>query len=267
MPEFRDGELIEFATHGALMLPQTKTQGHVPHDGANIWYSSFGSGEPVILLHGGLGHGGNWGYQVPVLLEHGFQVIVIDSRGHGRSTRDSRPFSYDLMASDVLAVMDELGIAKASFVGWSDGAVIALALAKDVQARVSRLFFFACNVDSSGTKDFEFTPVVERCFNRNAEDYARLSATPNDFDAFVSAVSEMQRTQPNYRADDLARINVAVTGALSEKDEFIKIEHAKYLAATIPGAVFVELHDVSHFAPVQRPEYFNKVILDFLGER
>lgn len=266
MTEFRDDDLIEFAAHGALPLPQTNIQGHVPHDGATIWYSSFGSGEPVILLHGGLGHGGNWGYQVPAFLEHGYQVIVIDSRGHGRSTRDSRPFSYDLMASDVLAVMDVLGIEQASFVGWSDGAVIALALAKNVPARVSRVFFFACNVDSSGTKDFEFTPVVERCFKRNGEDYATLSATPNDFDDFAAAVSEMQRTQPNYQVDDLVKITVPVTSALSENDEFIKLEHAKYLAANIPGAVFVELHNVSHFAPVQRPETFNRAILDFLKQ-
>jgi pimeloyl-ACP methyl ester carboxylesterase len=266
MTEFRDDDLLKFAAHGALPLPQTITQGHVLHDGAKIWYSSFGSGEPVILLHGGLGHGGNWGHQVPVLLDHGFQVIVIDSRGHGRSTRDSRPYTYDLMAFDVLAVMDVLGIAKASFIGWSDGAVIALALAIHVQARVSRVFFFACNVDSSGTKEFEFTPVVERCFKRNAADYATLSVTPHDFDGFVDAVSEMQRTQPNFQAGDLAKISVPVTSALSEKDEFIRIEHAKYLAASIPGAVFVELHDVSHFAPVQRPAEFNKAILEFLSQ-
>jgi pimeloyl-ACP methyl ester carboxylesterase len=163
-------------------------------------------------------------------------------------------------------VMDVLGIEQASFVGWSDGAVIALALARNVPFRVSRVFFFACNVDSSGTKDFEFTPVVERCFKRNSEDYASLSTTPNDFDDFAAAVGEMQRTQPDYQAGDLAEIAVPVTSALSENDEFIKLEHAKYLAASIPSAVFVELHDVSHFAPLQRPEAFNKAILEFLSQ-
>ncbi len=263
--EFRDDDLIEFAAHGARALPQTQIQGYVEHDRASIWYSSFGSGEPVVFLHGGLGHSGNWGYQVSALVEHGYQVIVIDSRGHGRSTRDSRPYSYDLMASDVLAVLDSLGIEQASFVGWSDGAVIALSLAMNHPARVARVFFFACNVDSGGTKDFEFTPVVRRCFDRNVADYAQLSATPDDFETFASAVGEMQRTQPNYSSSDLERVRVPVTSALSQKDEFIKLEHAQYLAATIPGAVFVELPDVSHFAPVQRPERFNQAILDFLG--
>jgi pimeloyl-ACP methyl ester carboxylesterase len=54
----------------------------------------------VILLHGGLGHSGNWGYQLPALLAGGYRAVLIDSRGHGRSTRDGRPFSYELMASD-----------------------------------------------------------------------------------------------------------------------------------------------------------------------
>jgi pimeloyl-ACP methyl ester carboxylesterase len=265
MTKFRDDDLVHFAAAGAQPLPHTDTRGHIEHDGAKIWYASFGAGEPVILLHGGLGHGGNWGYQVPALVEHGYQVIVIDSRGHGRSTRDSKPYSYDLMSSDVLAVMDVLKIEKASFVGWSDGAVTALVLAKNSQARVSRVFFFACNVDASGTKDFELTSVVERCFKRNAEDYAMLSVTPNDFDDFVGAVGKMQSTQPNYQTDDLAKIQIPVTSALSETDEFIKIEHAKYIAATIPDAAFVELHGVSHFAPVQRPQEFSEVLLDFLS--
>lgn len=266
MTQFHDDDLTYFRARGALALPQTDIQGYAQHDGARIWYASFGTGQPVVLLHGGLGHGGNWGYQVPALVEHGYRVIVIDSRGHGHSTRDSRPYSYDLMASDVLAVMNTLGIERASFIGWSDGAVIALALAMKVPTRVARVFFFACNVDSSGAKEFEFTPVVRRCFDRNVEDYANLSLTPNNFESFASAVSEMQGTQPNYRPEDLAKIEIPVTSALSDQDEFIKIEHAKYLAAAIPGASFVELRDVTHFAPFQRPVVFNQAILDFLGE-
>src|SRR6266576_402303 len=89
----------------------------------------IGSGSPVILLHGGLGHSGNWGYQVPALLGNGYHGVGIDSRGHGRSTRDARPYTYELMASDVVAVTDALHIEKAGLVGWSDGACTSLILA------------------------------------------------------------------------------------------------------------------------------------------
>src|SRR5947209_1200524 len=102
--ETYDDDLSKFAAEGAPALPTATAEGHVAHDGARIWYATDWYGPPVILLHGGLGHSGNWGYQVPALLASGYRAILIDSRGHGRSTRDGRPFMYEQMASDVLAV-------------------------------------------------------------------------------------------------------------------------------------------------------------------
>ena len=188
----------------------------------------------------------------------GYRAVLIDSRGHGRSTRDARPFTYELMASDVLAVMDALHIEKAALVGWSDGACTALILAAQAPARVAGVFFFACNMDPSGAKEItEFTPILRRCISRHGQDYERLSATPDQFDEFSEAVGLMQRTQPNYSADDLAQISVPVAIVQSEHDEFIKREHAEYLARSIPDAEFIDLPGVSHFAPLQRPEQFN----------
>jgi pimeloyl-ACP methyl ester carboxylesterase len=259
-----DDELIRFEAEGAS-LPDTNEQGYVEYEGARIWYAAYGSGSPVILLHGGLGHSGNWSYQVLALLRSGYRAILIDSRGHGRSTRDGRPYTYEQMAADVLTVMDTLNIEKAGVVGWSDGAVIALILALKAPARVAGVFYFACNMDPGGAKEFEFTPTIGRCINRHKQDYRELSATPEQFDEFLEAVGLMQRTQPNYSADDLTQIRVPVAIAHSEHDEFIKREHAEYLARSIPDAEFVYLPDVSHFAPLQRPEQFNAAMLAFLN--
>jgi pimeloyl-ACP methyl ester carboxylesterase len=264
--ETHDDDLIKFEADGAAPLPVATDQGYVEHDGAQIWYAAFGSGMPVILLHGGLGNSGNWGYQVPALVKSGYRVVVIDSRGHGRSTRDARPYTYELMASDVSAVMDVLRLEKASLAGWSDGACIALIHAAKSPARVAGVFFFACNMDPSGTKEFVFTPIIGRCLNRHKQDYAELSATPDRFDEFSEAVGLMQRTQPNYSADDLARISVPVAIVHSEHDEFIKREHVEYLARSIPYADYVYLPGVSHFAPLQRPDQFNIAMLAFLGK-
>jgi pimeloyl-ACP methyl ester carboxylesterase len=263
--ETHDDDLARFEAEGAAPLPTTPDHGYVEHDGARIWYARYGSGPPVILLHSGLGHSGNWGCQVPALVTQGYHAVVIDSRGHGRSTHDTRPFTYELMASDVLAVMDTLHLERAALVGWSDGACTALVLASKAPARAAGVFFFACNMDPSGTKEFEFTPIVQRCFSRHVKDYAQLSATPDQFDAFSEAVGLMQRTQPNYSAHDLAQISVPVAIVHSEHDEFIKREHAEYLARSIPNAVFIELPGVSHFAPLQRPAQFNAAMLAFLG--
>jgi pimeloyl-ACP methyl ester carboxylesterase len=259
-----DDDLQRFLTQGAEPAAAPTKQAFVEHDGARIWYARYGSGTPVILLHGGLGHGGNWAYQVPALLEHGFKAVLIDSRGHGRSTRDDRSYSYELLGSDVLAVMDALRIDRAALVGWSDGATTALMLARNAPERVAGVFYFACNMHPSGAKPFQLTPVVERCFARHKADYARLSATPVQFDRFVEDVGLMQRTQPTWTDDDLLEINVPVVVVQAEHDEFITPEHAEWLARGIPNARLVVLPGVTHFAPLQRPELFNSTLLAFL---
>lgn len=260
-----DDNLDIFARTGTPSLPQGDAQGHIANAGAAIWYASFGQGPPVILLHGGLGHSGNWSHQLPALLAAGYCAILIDSRGHGRSTCDNRPYSYQLLAADIRAVMDHLAIASAALVGWSDGACAALVLADESPERVEGVLFFGCNMDPGGTLPFVPTPTIDSCFARHRADYAALSATPESFDSFVEAVSLMQRTEPNYSAADLAGISVPVTILHSQLDEFIKPEHAHYLAETIPNAELVLLPDVSHFAPLQRPPQFNAAVLNFLA--
>jgi pimeloyl-ACP methyl ester carboxylesterase len=264
--ESHDDNLELFEAQGAAPLAATNDCGYVEHDGVRIWYATYGSGAPVILLHGGLGHSGNWGYQVPMLVGLGYRAVLIDSRGHGRSTRDSRPYTYELMGSDVLAVMEALRLGKAAMVGWSDGACIALILARQVPARVASVFFFACNMDPSGTKTVKMSPILERCLKRHTKDYVDLSSTPDQFKALAAAVGEMQRTEPNYSVRDLAEIRVPVAIVQSERDEFIKPEHAHYLARSIPEAELIWLSDGTHFAPLQRPESFNGVLCRFLSK-
>src|SRR5258708_32788083 len=106
--EMHDDDLRKFEVSGAAPLPIANDGGYVEHEGSRIHYATYGSGLAVILLHGGLGHSGNWGYQVPALVGSGYRAVLIDSRGHGRSTRDARPFSHEPMASDVFTVMHAL---------------------------------------------------------------------------------------------------------------------------------------------------------------
>jgi len=261
----RDDDLIQFAASGPTGLPTANKSGTVEISGARIWYASFGQGPAVVLLHGGMGNATNWGFQVQALVEAGYRAIVIDSRGQGRSSNDGRPFSYSQMADDALAVLDTLAVDIAAFIGWSDGACTALILSDKHPTRSAGIFFFACNVDDKGTKPFVYTEVIGRCLERHKKDWAALSPTPDAFDATFEAVGVMQRSQPNYGASDLGRIQVPVWSVLGEHDEFIKREHAEYLAETIPGASLHMLSGVSHFAPVQRPDVFNAAMLAFLS--
>ena len=249
-------------------MPAPNAAGTVDHLGASLWYGHYGAGPPVVLLHGGLGNSENWFKQIPALCEAGFSVIAIDSRGHGRSTRDERPFTYTLMASDVLAVMDRVKVAQTAVVGWSDGAIVGLTLAMNHSKRITRVFAFAANMDPSGNKPVADAdkPIVAHILARHAKDYARLSQTPAEFGAFSKAVAQMMATAPNYRADDLARIQVPVAIASGEYDEFLHRDHLDYLARTIPGARPVLIAGASHFAPLQRPDQFNSALLSFLND-
>ena len=94
----------------------SERSGQANANGISIYFAVYGQGSPVILLHGGLANADYWGNQIKALASH-HTVIVMDSRGHGRSTRDLRPFGYDLMADDVIALMDVLQVPKADIVG------------------------------------------------------------------------------------------------------------------------------------------------------
>ena len=130
-------------------LPQAARSGYAPVNRIKIWFAVFGGGPPIILLHGGLANSNYWGNLVPALIKK-YRVVVMDSRGHGRSTRDDQPFGYELMSSDVIGLMDYLDIREAAIVGWSDGAILGLEIAIHHPERLTKLFAFAANSDPSG---------------------------------------------------------------------------------------------------------------------
>jgi pimeloyl-ACP methyl ester carboxylesterase len=244
-------------------LPKALHSGLAPVNGIKIWYAEFGHGRPIIMIHGGLANANYWGKQVPALDKH-YRVIVMDSRGHGRSTRNSQPYGYDLMSSDVLALMDYLKIKKAAIVGWSDGAIIGLDIAMHHPERVSKLFAFAANSDPSGVADIAKSPVFNAYIARAGEEYKRLSPTPTQYKAFVDQITKMWETQPHWTAADLAKIHVPTWIVDADHDEAIKRENTEFMAAHIPGAGLLIQPEVSHFSFIQDPQQFNNDLLHFL---
>jgi pimeloyl-ACP methyl ester carboxylesterase len=245
-------------------LPKAERSGLAPVNGIKIWYAAFGQGRPVILIHGGLANSNYWGLQVRALETH-YRVIVMDSRGHGRSTRDGRPYGYDLMASDVIALMDYLKIRKAAIVGWSDGAIIGLDIAMHHPERISKLFAFAANSDPSGVADIANSPVFKAYIAKAGEEYKALSPTPDQYQAFVDQIGKMWATQPNWTAADLARIHVPTWIVDGDHDEAIKRGNTEFMAAHVPGAGLLIQPAVSHFSFLQDPQQFNHDLLHFLA--
>jgi len=250
-------------------LPAAAMEGRVTHDGAKIWFATFGAGPPVILLHGAGASADSFGFQVPALVASGHRVIVIDSRGQGRSTNDGRLLGYELMETDVIAVMDALGVRKAAVVGWSDGAILGLVMAMRHPNRETRVFAFSPNTDTNGLQpDWATKPILAGVLPMAKADYEQISPTPADFDKTMAAVETMIDGQPNYSAADLARIRGPTIAIVDgDHEELILPDHTRYIARTIPHARLIILKGVSHFAPLQDPDGFNKSMIAFLDAR
>jgi pimeloyl-ACP methyl ester carboxylesterase len=238
----------------------------IPVNGVDIYYARFnaGGGNPVILLHGGLGSSEEWGFEVPRLATT-HDVITIDCRGRGRSTTNQSPMSYELMESDLLGVMDSLHIEKASIVGSSDGGIIGLLVAIDHPDRVDRLFAFGANFSKSGYKESEPDTVLAARFMARAEStYRALSPTPDSFAAIRGALGKMYSSEPEIDTAKIAMIHVPTVIADGEFEQFIKREHTEKLAHLIPGARLVIVPDVGHGGPQQDPQAFHLAVASLL---
>jgi|SRR6516225_6624577 pimeloyl-ACP methyl ester carboxylesterase len=247
-------------------LPKADRSGTAAVNGVHIWYAVFGHGSPITLVHGGAGSSRYWGLQIPVLARE-YEVIVLDSRGHGRSTRSGEPMTYHLMADDVLAVMDSLHVSKAALVGWSDGAIIGLDIAIHQPERLTKLFAFGANSDTSGTQDVDNDPLFKEYFRRCEQEYREISPTPAEYQEFQKQMQPMWESEPHFSDQQLRNIRVPTWIVDGDHEELIKRQDTDRMARLIPGAREVILMDVSHFALLQDPKQFNTELLNFLSHQ
>lgn len=246
-------------------MPRAEAEDSVDVDGAKIFYAVYGKGDPVVLLHGGLGNSAHFAFQLPALIDR-FQIIAIDSRGQGRSTKGKAAITYDQMAADVIAVLDRLAIKRASVVGWSDGGEIALKLGIAFPDRVERLFVFGANYDANGSKprsgpSATFAAYTSRC----RSDYERMSKSGVPYKALVDALLPLWRNPSGITRDQLRAIKAPVMMADGDHDEVIALEQIQEMAKLIPNAQLKVFDDTSHFALWQDPATFNQVMVDFLA--
>jgi pimeloyl-ACP methyl ester carboxylesterase len=240
--------------------------GMAPVNDIQMYYETHGEGQPLILLHGGLGNAGYWEKQIPVFAEK-YKVIAVDSRGQGRSTYSEQPIGYSLMASDVIALMDYLGIEKADVVGWSDGGIIGLDLAINHPERLHKLIAFGANYNTSGVRADAFeNEKANAYFAKASEDYQKLSPDPSRWDALLENLSSMWASEPNFTASQLGSITVPILVLDGENEEVVYAAHTKEMASLIPTAKLILIPGTGHFAPWEKPEEFNQIVLDYLAE-
>jgi pimeloyl-ACP methyl ester carboxylesterase len=248
-------------------LPVATAEGATLRDGARLEWSSYGEGPTVVMLHGGAGNASHWALQLPALLAAGRRVLLVDSRGHGKSTHDGSPLSYHRMAEDVVDVLDALQLDRVDVVGWSDGGIIGLDLALHHPERLRRLAISGANFDLSGMKPGGGKAATfDAYFARCAADYQRLAPVPEAYPALLAVLRPMWRTQPTYAPAALRKVPLPVLVMDGEHDEIIEAAHLRRLAGLLPKGRLLLIPGASHFVLWQAPEAFNRALLDFLAE-
>jgi pimeloyl-ACP methyl ester carboxylesterase len=245
-------------------MPRADELGSAEIAGAKIFYAVYGKGDPVVLLHGGLGNSEHFAFQLPALIDK-FQVIAIDSRAQGRSTRGTAAITYDQLALDVVAVLDKLAIKRASVVGWSDGGEVALKLAIGFPDRVDRLFVFGANYDANGSKPRgNVTKTFAAYSARCRRDYRRMSRSGLTYNALVDTLLPLWRNPTGITKDQLRAITAPVMIADGDHDEVIVLDQIEEMAQLIPNAQLRVFERASHFALWQDPASFNTAVVEFL---
>lgn len=264
-----DSKHLRWQTLPATPAPLANFKGqHAQINGCSLYYAVGGVGEnTVIMLHGGMANSDYWGLQAAFLAQT-HRVILVDSRGHGRSTLGDKPLGYHQMAHDVARLMEHLEISKASIVGWSDGGVQSIILAATYPDKIARIFAYGPHMSLAGLNtQCGDNPVVDAFMKRAEQDYKRLSPTPDQFGTFYKDVWSLWQWQRDalFTEDHMAAIRCPAWIVDGDRDEMINRSHLDYLAAHIPDASLMLLPDTSHFAFLQAPELFNAALKDFLS--
>jgi len=240
-------------------------------NGHPIYYEQFGDGRPIVLLHGGL-HTIHLSFEkqiAPFAEQH--HVIAIEQVGHGHSADIEGPFSYMQMAEDTAALLRQLNITNADFVGWSDGGILSLILARRHPTLVRRLVISGANIRAEGLKAETLTYFRETPSDQIAKDFSGLRAayeqtSPDGSDHWpivVAKIVNMIITPVILEQSDLAAIQAHVLVVAGDRDA-ITLEHTIELFESLPQAQLCILPGTGHETFQKAADRLNPMILAFL---
>lgn len=227
-------------------------------NGISLYYEVYGTGHPLLLLHGNGQTVDFLCMQIPTLAQH-FQVIAVDSRGHGKSGAGTTPFSFELFAADMDALLQHLYIDRAHIVGWSDGGNTGLAMAMLYPNRVAKVVTMGSNI-------FMDTSVVDEAMIAEARQMKQSVANSTEPEnKRIARLVDLVLYHPQYRFEDLQKITCPVLVMAGETD-VIKRAHTENMAAHIPKGRLLIAKGETHHYPVKNPDGFNRTVIDFLNE-
>lgn len=225
-------------------------------NGIKLYYETYGSGSPLLLLHGNRSPIASFYKQIPEFEKY-FKVIAVDTRGQGKSNEDGKPYTYDLFAADMNAFLDSLKLDSVNILGWSDGGNTGLIMAMKYPKKVKRLVTMGANVfiDTTVVAPWVFD-VVKKQMKEFKEDTSYDSR--NNY-----RLARLLITEPNHNFAELESITCPVLVMAGEND-LIKENHTKGIAEHIPKGTLMIVPKATHYLPQEDPQLFNKTVIDFL---
>ena len=220
-----------------LAMAQTPTTtalktGYAPVNGLNLYYEIHGTGEPLILLHGGLAATEMFGEVMPAL-SNDRQVIAVDLQAHGRTADIDRPLSYDAMADDIAALIKHLGIERADVMGYSVGGGVALRTAVRHPEVVRKLVLVSTAFRRDGWYPEILAGMAQMGAAGAAESmkqtpmyqlYARVAPKPADWPVLLTKLNEMLKKDYDW-SKDVATIKVPTLLVFGDADA-VRTAHA-----------------------------------------
>jgi len=205
-------------------------KGHLAVNGVSYYYEIHGQGEPLLLLHGGLGSIEMFGPALPALTRTR-QVIGVDLHGHGRTSLGDRKISLIDMGDDMAAILEQLGYRQVDVMGYSLGAGVAFRLAVQHPERVRRLALVSAGFARNGFYP-EMLPMQAQVSGAMApmmkdtpmyKSYAAIAPNPADFPKLLDRMGELMRTPYDWAAD-VKRLQMPVMLVYGDSDMF-RLEH------------------------------------------
>jgi pimeloyl-ACP methyl ester carboxylesterase len=246
--------------------------GYVDVNGVHMYVEQYGQGWPLVLLHGGmLTIELNFASLIPTLAQQ-HTVIGVELQGHGRTANIDRPITLPALASDVVGMLDHLGIERAHVLGHSMGAGVALELAVSHPSRVRRVVVASGSVRPEGMHEDLTDPAKMATSTRlpTAQDFAdfkeayeRLSPHPEQFDAFLQTLSASNADLQGWSDEQLAGITAPTLLVMGDRD-FTTIEHGALMLELIPGSQLAVLPDTTHMQVTRRADLLLPMLARFL---
>ena len=248
----------------------TRNGDYIETGRVRTYYEVSGSGDPLLLLHGGMCTAETFDGQTPALAEH-FRVYLPERRAHGRTADVPGPITYEIMAQDTIAFIEAVGIGRAHLVGWSDGALVGLLVALWRPELVGKLVMIAQSVSWEGVRP-EMAPFLgrmpaEMLPPQLTQAYQALSPDgPDHLEAVLEKMLALWNTDPAFPLSDLERVAAPALVLAADDDFTLSIEHAAAMQRALPDSQLAVVPGASHAVVMETPELVNRLILDFLAD-